>query len=191
MKTLLFSSIFLMFQSHLLAQSAFFSLGNGISNISSNFENRYSYNYNFTLKTGYERNFSKLGVRATIGYFNLNSKIIEKGKNLNISLIKISSGLIYRISSSWSLFAQMNIGKTTKKNIRISSPRYNYDFDPVDISYSFEIAKKINLNNCKCLSLGLEFSKSIDGIIDNNFWQKDNLKPYFLNVNFYYHLNEK
>jgi hypothetical protein len=190
MKNSIFISIFLIFHLHLLAQGAFISLGNGVSNMSSNFDNRYTSNYNFSLKTGCERNFSRVGVRATIGYFNISSKIVENDKNLNISFIKISSGLSYEFTSSWSLLAQMNIGKTTKKSIRISSPRYNYDFDPIDISYSFEIVKKINLNNCNNLSLGLEFSKSINGIIDNNFWQKDNLIPYFLNVNIYYHFQK-
>ena len=183
--------MFIIFQLHLLAQGAFISIGNGISNFSSNYENRYTSNYNFTLKAGYEKNISGVGIRATIGYFNISSKIVENKKNLNISFIKISSGISYEFTSSWALLAQMNIGKTTKQSIRISSPRYNYDFDPVDISYSFEIAKNINFNNCKNLSLGLEFSKSINGIIDNNFWQKDNLIPYFLNVNIYYLFQKK
>lgn len=181
----------LLFQSHLFSQGAFISLGSGISNLSSNFENRYSSSYNFCLKTGYELDFSKLNVRASLGYYNFNSKIVENNKSLNINFIKLSPGLVYYISSTWSLLTQINIGKTIKKSIRISSPKYNYDFDPIDVSYSFEIAKKINISNCSCLSLGLEFSKSIDGIIDNNFWQKDNLKPYYLNVNLYYHFHEK
>ena len=40
------------------------------------------------------------------------------------------------------------------------------------MSYSFEVSKKIKLNSYSCLSFGLEFSKSLDGIIDNNFLAK-------------------
>ena len=52
------------------------------------------------------------------------------------------------------------------------------------------IAQHVKLISCNCISFGLEFSKSLDGIIDNNFWQKDNLKPYYLNANLYYHFSE-
>ncbi len=183
--------IFLIFQPHLCSQGTFISMGNGISNISSNFINRYSKSYNFSLKAGYDKNFTKMGIRASLGYFNLNSKIIEKNRNLNISFVKLSLGLYYQIASSWNFFSQFNIGKTTKKNIRISSPRFNYDFDPIDLSYSFELNKRMKFKCTSCLSIGLEFSKSFDGIIDDNFWQKDNLKPYYLNINIYYHLQNK
>lgn len=167
------------------------SLGNGISNISSDFENRYSHSYNFNFKIGYDKYFNNLGIRTSFGYFNLNGKIVENEKIVNIGIVKISSGLIYNISSSISLLTQINIGKTMKKSIRISSPTYNYDFDPFDYSYSFEVIKKIKIVKCNCLSIGLEFSKSFDGIIDDNFWQKDNLKPYYLNLNIYYYLERK
>ena len=117
----------------------------------------------------------------------MNSKIVENNKNVNIGMIKLSTGLVYNISSSISFVTQINLGKTTTKSLRISSPRYNYDFDPFDFSYSFEFAKKLKIGACNCLSFGLEFSKSFNGIIDDNFWQKDNLKPYYLNINIYYH----
>jgi hypothetical protein len=187
MKVLLISILFITFQLHIVAQGAFLSIGSGVSNLSSNFDKRYSFSYNFTLKAGYDKRFDKFGIRTTLGYFNHNSKIVENNKSINIGLIKLSSGFFYDISSSISILGQLGIGKTTKKSLRISSPRYNYDFDPFDFSYSIEITKRIKLENLNFLSLGLEFSRSIDGIIDNNFWQKDNLKPYYLNINIYYY----
>ncbi|MBK8701241.1 MAG: hypothetical protein IPN29_17555 [Saprospiraceae bacterium] len=186
MKLIITSIILLMFEPHMIAQKAFVSIGNGISGMSSNFENRYTSNYNVNLKTGLDLKLSKFKIRTSIGYFSLRAKIIDNKRALNYSSIKISTGVGYNIFSNWALIGQIYIGMPTKKSIRISSPGYNYDFDPIDISYSIEAVKNINISNCNCISLGLEYSKSIDGIIDNNFWQKDNLIPYFLNANIYY-----
>lgn len=191
MKSLIFTFLILALKSNVLAQDGFISFGFGKSNFTSNFENRYCPSYNFTLKTGYERKINKLGIPGSIGYYHLSSKIIENQMHLIISLVKFSSGLVYHIDSSWSFLGQVNIGKTTQKSVRIFSPSYNYDFDPFDISYSVELLKKLSLGNCENLSLGLEFSKSINGIIGNNFWEKDNLKPYYINANIYYNFRKK
>ena len=190
MKFSILSILFFILPFNIEAQKTFVSLGSGYSNLSSNYEKRYSPDYNFTLKAGYDKYLNRLRLRASVGYINFNSLIIENNKRVKFGLIKISTGLVYKISSSLLFSGQISFGKTTTESLRISPPSYNYDFDPFDMSYSFEVSKKIKLNSCNCLSFGLEFSKSLDGIIDNNFWQKDNLKPYYLNANVYYHFDE-
>lgn len=190
MKKLFFIFLYFNFKTYILSQGVFLSFGNGISNLSSNYNNRYSIHYNYCLKAGYDKHFNKFGIRTSLGFFNINSKIVDINKKLNIGLIKVSSGLMYDFSPSITLLSQFGIGKTTVESIRIASPQYNYDFDPIDFSYSFELIKKIKIKRISCLSIGLEFSKSLDGIIDNNFWQKDNLKPYFFNANIYFYFWE-
>ncbi|MFZ1703819.1 MAG: hypothetical protein WAT79_05705 [Saprospiraceae bacterium] len=190
MKIVIVPLFIFLLQFHIVGQNAFISIGQGISNLSSNYNHRYSCKYNFNLKGGFEKYYVKFGIRASFGYYNINSKIIEFNKNLNINSLKLSSGLLYKMTSNWMVLAQINVGKIFEKHLRISSQSYNYDFDPIDISYSFEIAKKVNINQCNCYSFGLEFSKSVNGIIDHNFWQKDNLIPFYVNANIYYYFRK-
>ncbi len=186
MKLIKLSILILLFQFDLSAQDVFISMGNGVSNFSSNFNNRYSIAYNFSIKGGHNYFFNNFGICNSIGFYNLNSKIIENEKIINLNILRISSGLVYKLTPSFSLQTQLSIGKIIQKSIRISSPRYNYDFDFLDYSYSLEIVKALRIGNQNYFSVGVEFSKSIDGIIDNNFWQKDILRPYYFNLNIYY-----
>jgi hypothetical protein len=191
MRTIITLTFALFLQIKSFAQQPFIAVGSGVSNVSSSFEDRYANFYNFNIKAGYEFQISDFEILASIGYFNIKSKILGIDKILNINTIRLSSGIGYQFTPDWLLSSRFNLGVFTKKSLRIFAPRYNYDFDQFDLSYSVEISKKLNINDCRCLSLGLEFSKSLDGIIDNNFWQKDNLKPYYLNFNIYYHFKSK
>lgn len=191
MRIIILSIMLLIFRPSGTAQGAYVSVGGGVSNMASNYDNQYSPNYNYTIKTVYDKYFSKLGIRYSFGYYNFSSKVLNKTRNLNINSIKISCGLAYKIIPTWSLSSQIQIGRIIEREILISSPSYNYRFDPIDLSYSVEILKNINMKDFDRISLSLEFSKSIDGIIDDNPWENDNLKPYYLNVNIYYSFNKK
>lgn len=148
MKFSILSILFFILPFNIEAQKTFVSLGSGYSNLSSNYEKRYSPDYNFTLKAGYDKYLNRLRLRASVGYINFNSLIIENNKRVKFGLIKISTGLVYKISSSLLFSGQISFGKTTTESLRISPPSYNYDFDPFDISYSFEVSKKIKLTCC-------------------------------------------
>jgi hypothetical protein len=188
MKQSFIISVLLFLSNSLIAQKPFFSIGAGFSNFSSIYKNRYSEGLILGGKVGYDWAHSKTIFGFSVSVNNLSCKIVELDQKLNLVFARISASGGYALSSCWYLRSQLSIGTNTPKSISISRPKYTYDFDPVDFSYSFELEKKLKIGKLNS-GIGLEYSKSLDGIIDNNFWQKDNLKPYYINVNLYYYLD--
>jgi len=157
-------------------QSVNISIFNGFTSLSSNFSGRYSPSYSFGMSLGYVKIKENIGFNANLGLFSNVARINEIDRKLTINTIRLMAGPSLKLKKDFLLSIDLSAGKMIQKSIRISRPKYNYDFDPIEISVYLEISKLVYKSKKKEVSIGIALFRNIDGIIDNNFWQKDVLK---------------
>lgn len=176
MKTLILI-IFLVCNIHAVdSQSLSITLFNGASTFSSDFPGRYSPGYSIGLSSGILKMNGKFGYNVNLGVFSNSAEIEEIQEYVRYSTLRLYAGPVVKIKNKCLLSANLSAGKFLTEYVRIKSPQYNYDFDKVEFSMMFEISTSIYENKAGSLNIGFSFFRNVDGIIDNNFWQKDNLR---------------